>query len=177
MFTATGREIVITQDDVRNIQLAKGAQVAHRLGQAARPVGVPARQRAVEGEPGRQQGVKPAQQQTQDHLNALRERRAVIVGPAGATSITLTGSAAGAAVSGPSPPWNVVDQPAVACAARLHAEALGGSSKDRLAVASICFRFALRRRIETIGDQVQEHPRNVLWEDVDFTGGRARWTS
>jgi hypothetical protein len=52
------------------------------------------------------------------------------------------------------------------------AEVLGRGSKRRLVVASIRFCFALGRRIEAVGDQVQERPRDVLWEDISFAGGR-----
>ena len=38
------------------------------------------------------------------------------------------------------------------------AKAHGGSSKGRLVVASICFRFALRRRIEAVGNQIEQNP-------------------
>ena len=38
------------------------------------------------------------------------------------------------------------------------AKAHGGSSEGRLVVASICFRFALRRRIEAVGNQIEQNP-------------------
>jgi hypothetical protein len=37
-------------------------------------------------------------------------------------------------------------------------EVLGAGSKGRLVVASICFRFALRRRIEAVGNQIEQNP-------------------
>ena len=51
---------------------------------------------------------------------------------------------------------------------------LGRSSQRRLAVASICFRFALRCRVEAIGDQVEQCPRNLLREKIDLAGGRVK---
>ena len=52
------------------------------------------------------------------------------------------------------------------------AEVLGRRSKGRLVVASICFRFALGRRIEAVRDQVQQRPCDILREHVGFTSGR-----
>jgi len=37
------------------------------------------------------------------------------------------------------------------------AKILGHGGQDRLVVAPICFRFALRSGIEAIGDQVEQH--------------------
>ena len=56
-------------------------------------------------------------------------------------------------------------------------EVLGRGSKGRLVVAAIGFRFALGRRIEAVGDQIEQNPCDVLREDVGFTGGRDPMTS
>jgi hypothetical protein len=46
------------------------------------------------------------------------------------------------------------------------AEALGRGSEGWLAI--IHFRFALRRRVEAIRDQVEQRPRNLLREYIDL---------
>ena len=56
-------------------------------------------------------------------------------------------------------------------------EVLGRGSQGRLVVASVCFRFALGRRIEAVGDQVQQRPRDVLREDVGFASRRIQVTA
>ena len=54
------------------------------------------------------------------------------------------------------------------------AEVLGRGSKRRLVVASIRLGFALRRRVEAVGDQVEQRPRDLLREQIDLTGGRVK---
>src|ERR1700682_4457924 len=54
-------------------------------------------------------------------------------------------------------------------------EVLGRDSEGGL-VASIRFRFALRRRVEAIRDQVKQHPRNLLREKIDLARGRIKGT-
>src|SRR6516225_3629161 len=51
------------------------------------------------------------------------------------------------------------------------AKVLRRSCKSRLiAIATVLF-FALGCRIEAVGDQVQESPRDFLWEYVNLAGG------
>src|SRR3974390_274641 len=52
------------------------------------------------------------------------------------------------------------------------AEIFGRRGQGRLVVAAIALGFPLRRRIEAVRDQVQQNAGDVLWEHVDFTGGR-----
>ena len=54
------------------------------------------------------------------------------------------------------------------------AEVLGRRSKRRLVVASICLRFTLGRRIEAVGDQVEQRPRDLLREQIDLASGRVK---
>ena len=54
------------------------------------------------------------------------------------------------------------------------AQILGRGSKRRFVVATICFGFTLCCRVETIRDQVEQRPRNLLWEQVDLTSGRVK---
>ena len=54
------------------------------------------------------------------------------------------------------------------------AEVLGCRSKRRLVVASIRFGLTLRRRVEAVGDQVKQRPRNLLREQISLTGGRVK---
>src|SRR3974377_259987 len=57
------------------------------------------------------------------------------------------------------------------------AEALGGDPEGGFVAIIIDLRFALRRRIEPVQDQIQQNPRDVLWKHVDFTGGRMEGSS
>src|SRR5215472_16961774 len=50
------------------------------------------------------------------------------------------------------------------------AEALGRSGDCRLKPVPTFLPLAFGGRIEAIGDQVQEHPRNLLRKSVDLTG-------
>src|SRR4029077_11265624 len=52
------------------------------------------------------------------------------------------------------------------------AEVPGGSRKSGLIAFAIILLFALGRRIEAVGNQVQECPCDLLWEYVDLAGGR-----
>src|SRR3974377_49189 len=52
------------------------------------------------------------------------------------------------------------------------AEILGRRGQGRLVVGAITLGFSLGRRIEPVGDQVQQDPGDVLRKYVDFTGGR-----
>ena len=54
------------------------------------------------------------------------------------------------------------------------AEVLGRGSKRWLIVASICLGFALRGRVEAVGDQVEQRPCDLLREQIDLTGGRVK---
>ena len=51
------------------------------------------------------------------------------------------------------------------------AEVFGRGGQGRLVVAAICFRLALGRRIETVRDQIEQNPCDVLREDVGFASG------
>ena len=50
------------------------------------------------------------------------------------------------------------------------AEAFGHSRNGRLEPVAAFLSLALGRRIEAVCDQVQENPRDLLGEDIDFTG-------
>ena len=54
------------------------------------------------------------------------------------------------------------------------AEILGRSGKRRLVVASICLRFALRRSVKAVGDQVEQRPGDLLREQIYLAGGRIK---
>src|ERR1019366_6575316 len=54
------------------------------------------------------------------------------------------------------------------------AEVLGGGGKRGLVAASIRFRFALRCRVEAVRNQVEQHPRNLLREQIDLAGSRIK---
>ena len=54
------------------------------------------------------------------------------------------------------------------------AEALRRSRKSRLMAIAIALLFALGRRVEAVGDQVQESPRDFLGEYIDLTGGGSK---
>jgi hypothetical protein len=51
------------------------------------------------------------------------------------------------------------------------AEALGRGNQCGLVIAPIGFHFALGRGIEAVGDQVEQHPRDLLREQINLTGG------
>ena len=53
-------------------------------------------------------------------------------------------------------------------------EVLGRRSQRGLVVASICLRFTLRRRVEAVGDQVEQRPRDLLREQIDLASGRIK---
>ena len=53
-------------------------------------------------------------------------------------------------------------------------QVLGRGSKRRLVIAAVCFRLALRRRIKAIGNQVEQHPRDLLRKQIDFAGGGSK---
>ena len=54
------------------------------------------------------------------------------------------------------------------------AEILRRSRKSRLIAIAIVLLFALRRRVEAVGDQLQESPCDLLRENIDLTGGRIK---
>src|ERR1700746_249680 len=54
------------------------------------------------------------------------------------------------------------------------AEVLSGSRKSGLIAFPIILLFAFGRRIEAVGDQVQECPRDLLREYVGLAGGRIK---
>ena len=51
------------------------------------------------------------------------------------------------------------------------AEVLGRGSERGFIIAPGCFGFTLRRRVEAVGDQVEQQPRNILREEIDLAGG------
>src|ERR1700733_2138921 len=53
-------------------------------------------------------------------------------------------------------------------------EVLGRRSQRRLVVTSICLRVALSGRIEPVGDQVEQHPRDLLREQIYLASGRVK---
>ena len=54
------------------------------------------------------------------------------------------------------------------------AEVLGRGGKRWLVVASVRLGFALRGGVEAVGNEVEERPRNLLWEQIDLSGGRVK---
>src|SRR5215831_12544374 len=52
------------------------------------------------------------------------------------------------------------------------AEALGRGGDCRLESIAAFLPLALGRGIEAIGDQAQEHPRDLLWKSVDLASRR-----
>ena len=52
------------------------------------------------------------------------------------------------------------------------AEVLGRSQQHRLVITAICFRFPLGCRVKSIGDQVQQHPGDLLRIEIDLPGHR-----
>ena len=54
------------------------------------------------------------------------------------------------------------------------AEVFGRGSQRRLKIVAIGLRFTFSRRIEAVGDQVEQRPRNLLREQIDLTGGRVK---
>ena len=54
------------------------------------------------------------------------------------------------------------------------AEVLGRGSQRGLVVAAIRLRLALCRGVEAVGDQIEQHPRDLLREQIDLTGGRVK---
>src|SRR6476619_7242198 len=54
------------------------------------------------------------------------------------------------------------------------AEVLGRGGKRWLVVASLRLGFALRGGVEAVGNEVEERPRNLLWEQIDLSGGRVK---
>src|SRR6516165_10552031 len=52
------------------------------------------------------------------------------------------------------------------------AEALRRRRESRLIAIATILLFAFGRRIEAVGDQVQESPRDLLRKYIDLTGGR-----
>jgi hypothetical protein len=50
-----------------------------------------------------------------------------------------------------------------------------GSSRDhRRVVALICLRFTLRRSVKAVGNQVEQHPGNLLGEQISLTCGQIK---
>ena len=54
------------------------------------------------------------------------------------------------------------------------AEVFGRGSKGGLVVAPIACCFALGRRVEAIGDQIKQSPRDLLREHIDLPGSRIK---
>src|SRR5208282_1856826 len=54
------------------------------------------------------------------------------------------------------------------------AEVLSRGSKRWFVAASISLRFALRGCIEAVGNQIKQHPGNLLREQINLTGGRVK---
>src|SRR5262245_16386198 len=54
------------------------------------------------------------------------------------------------------------------------AQILSRGSQCWLVIAAIAFGSAFSRCIKAIGDQIKQSPRDVLWEDVGFTGSRVQ---
>src|SRR5580704_6388230 len=52
------------------------------------------------------------------------------------------------------------------------AEVFCRSGEGRLVAATIGLRLALGRGVETVRDQVEQHPRDLLREQIDFAGSR-----
>ena len=53
-------------------------------------------------------------------------------------------------------------------------EVLGRGGKRRLVAATIRFGFALCRRVEAVGDEVEQRPRNLLREQINLASGRVK---
>ena len=56
----------------------------------------------------------------------------------------------------------------------LVAEVLRRRRYRRLVITCNCLRFALSGRIKAIGNQIEQDPRNLLWEQIDITGSRVK---
>src|ERR1700693_3895254 len=54
------------------------------------------------------------------------------------------------------------------------AEVLGRDSERGLVIAGIGFRFTLGRRVEPVRKQIEQHPGDFLWEQVDLAGSRVK---
>jgi hypothetical protein len=57
------------------------------------------------------------------------------------------------------------------------AQILGRGSKRGLIVAPIRISLTLRRGVEAVGDQVEQRPGDLLWEQIGLASGRVKGRS